>query len=191
MNILLYDNYDSFTYNLLHVLEAVDPSVRVVVIRNDEGDLERWKDFDKVVLSPGPGLPQESGRLMEFIQSCEGKIPILGVCLGLQALTLHFGGGLFNLKKVLHGVAIETSVLDPTEPIFNGIPLSFPAGRYHSWVADRHNFPSQLKITATDANGQIMAFRHREKEICAVQFHPESILTPHGRKILQNWVKSC
>jgi anthranilate synthase component 2 len=191
MKVLLYDNYDSFTYNLVHLLEASDARVEVSVMRNDETDLDRWRSFDGVVLSPGPGLPQESGLLMKFIQEAAGHVPILGVCLGLQALVVHFGGKLINLDRVLHGVALPTRINSPQDALFKDISNPFLAGRYHSWVADPANLPEILTVTASDESGQVMAVRHRELNISAVQFHPESILTPEGPKILQNWVKSC
>jgi len=191
MRILLYDNYDSFTYNLVHLLEATGPEGSVDVMRNDDPEQERWRAYDKVVISPGPGLPEESGMLMQFISKVAGKRPLLGVCLGLQALVVHFGGRLVNLNRVLHGVSMPAMVSVPGEPLFQGVPGRFLAGRYHSWVADRSYFPEMLRVTATDDDGQVMAIRHQTMEIVAVQFHPESILTPEGPKILKNWVKSC
>ncbi|MFM2135739.1 MAG: hypothetical protein RL021_1139 [Bacteroidota bacterium] len=191
MKVLLYDNYDSFTYNLVHLLEAADQRVSVEVMRNDEYELDRWKRFDAVVISPGPGLPVESGNLMDFIRSVEGERPVLGICLGLQALFVHFGGRLVNLSLVRHGIALPTVISDTGDPLYKGVEQGFLAGRYHSWVADKAYVPENLKVTATDQDGQIMAIRHRELEMVAVQFHPESVLTPEGPKILQNWLKSC
>ena len=172
------------------MLESVDEKVKVEVMRNDDPELDKWKNFDKVVLSPGPGLPQQAGLLMSFIQNAEGRIPILGVCLGQQALAMHYGGKLKNLRQVLHGQSIPANIVDPTEPLFCGVPSTFMTGRYHSWVVDRESLPSELRITALDDSGEIMALRHREFDIAAVQFHPESVLTPLGAQILANWIKS-
>ncbi len=190
MRILLFDNYDSFTYNLLHLLEAVDERVHVEVIKNDDAAYVRWEEFDKLVLSPGPGLPDESGHLMALIHAAAGKIPIFGVCLGLQALCVHFGGALRNLSEVAHGVARQTLRTDPQEPVFKGIGDTFMAGRYHSWVVAPGSLPGCLRPVAVDTDGNIMAIRHTEWDIFAVQFHPESVLTPDGRKMIENWVKS-
>lgn len=190
MRILLFDNYDSFTYNLVHLLEAVDPTVKVDVLLNDVKDFSRWQEYDKIVLSPGPGLPNESGNLLRFIAEVEGKRPVLGVCLGLQALVVHYGGSLKNLDNVLHGVAIPTIITDSSEPVFDGLPASLPTGRYHSWVADPEKMPAVLRCVATDPDGQVMAVRHQHHDTFAVQFHPESVLTPDGAQILANWIKT-
>ena len=190
MRILLIDNYDSFTYNLVHLLEGTDTSVKVDVMLNDAKDFSSWKQYDKIVLSPGPGLPEDSGNLLRFIAEVEGKRPLLGVCLGLQALVVHYGGVLKNLDNVLHGVAIPTNITDSSDPVFAGLPLSLPTGRYHSWVADPEKLPSALRCVATDPYGQVMAVRHRQHDTFAVQFHPESVLTPNGAKILSNWIKT-
>ena len=190
MRILLFDNYDSFTYNLVHMLEAADPAVKVDVVLNDQTDYKRWNDYDKIVISPGPGLPEESGHLLSFIAEVEGKKPILGVCLGLQAIVVHHGGTLLNLDQVLHGVGIPTRVVQPTEPVFAGLGPSLITGRYHSWVANPETLPAVLEVVATDDAGNIMAVRHRLHDTVALQFHPESVLTPDGSKILSNWIKT-
>lgn len=172
------------------MLEAADERVKVDVIRNSDCFKGKWRNYDKVVLSPGPGLPGTSGRLMEFIAEAEGKIPMLGVCLGLQALVVHYGGNLKNLPVVSHGKALPANVMDSSEPLFTGVPSPFSTGRYHSWVADRGTLPGVFKLTAIDDNGQVMAIRHQFHDTSAVQFHPESVLTPFGLKILSNWIKT-
>lgn len=188
MKILVIDNYDSFVYNLVHYLEEMD--VAVTVKRNDQFSLEEVVNYDKVLLSPGPGIPEEAGLLKPLIASYAGKIPILGVCLGQQAIGEVFGGSLVNLKKVFHGVATEATIIDSTEPLFKGMGPKIEIGRYHSWVVGLDGFPDSLKITAIDENNQIMALRHKEFDICAVQFHPESVLTPQGKQMIKNWLHS-
>ena len=184
--IIVIDNYDSFTYNLVHYLE--DLNCEVSVFRNDEFELEDLKSFDKILLSPGPGVPDEAGLLKEVIKKYYKTKSILGVCLGLQAIGEVFGGSLINLEKVYHGVATKIDILVEDEKLFNGLEKSFNVGRYHSWVVNPHDFPKDLEITSVDVNGQIMSLRHREFDVRAVQFHPESVLTPNGKKILENWV---
>lgn len=187
MKILLLDNYDSFTYNLVQYVEEI-VGTRPTVVRNDQMTVEEAADFDKILLSPGPGLPAESGILCPLIKRWAGEKSIFGVCLGLQAIGEVFGGRLENLENVFHGVATRMLVTDPTEPIFQNIPDQFEAGRYHSWVVSKMGLPEVLKITCEDENGQIMAMRHREFDVRGVQFHPESILTPDGKIMLQNWL---
>jgi anthranilate synthase component II len=187
MKILVLDNYDSFTYNLVHLIEKItgeEPSV----FRNDKIALEEIEQFDKILLSPGPGLPSESGILMDVIQSYAPSKSIFGVCLGLQAMAEVFGGKLQNLSTVYHGVATEISVTEPTEIIFKGIPEKFAAGRYHSWVAEKSTLPECFTITAEDHEGLIMGIRHKSYDLSAVQFHPESILTAFGEVMLRNWL---
>lgn len=184
--IIVIDNYDSFTYNLVHYLE--DLNCEVSVFRNDEFELEDLKSFDKILLSPGPGVPDEAGLLKEVIEKYYKTKSILGVCLGLQAIGEVFGGSLINLEKVYHGVATKIDIVVEDEKLFNGLEKSFNVGRYHSWVVNPHDFPKELEITSVDINGQIMSLRHREFDVRAVQFHPESVLTPNGKKILKNWV---
>lgn len=189
MKILLLDNYDSFTYNLLHYLELND-GVEVVVRRNNEVDFNEVDSFDKILLSPGPGLPAEAGLLNDIISHYGAIKPMLGVCLGMQAMAEVFHGKLFNLPRVMHGVSRVIKVTDSNEILFKGMPSSFLGGRYHSWVVDKMNLPDCFRITAVDENNDIMAFRHKEFNLCGVQFHPESVLTEFGMDILKNWLLS-
>ena len=185
--ILVIDNYDSFTYNLVHYLE--DLNCEVTVYRNDEFDIDEIAIFDKILLSPGPGIPDEAGLLKAVIQKYAPTKSIFGVCLGQQAIGEVFGGTLSNLDKVYHGVAsmVKTSVDD--ELLFEGLGNEFEVGRYHSWVVDT-DLPDVLEATSFDENGQVMSLRHKTYDVRGVQFHPESVLTPNGKKILENWVKS-
>ncbi|MGC4039919.1 MAG: aminodeoxychorismate/anthranilate synthase component II [Flavobacterium sp.] len=186
--IAVIDNYDSFTYNLVHYLE--DLNTEVTVLRNDEFELEELQPFDKILLSPGPGIPDEAGLLKAVISTYAKNKSILGVCLGQQAIGEVFGGSLTNLDKVYHGVAtkVTKSVID--EILFDGLPNEFEVGRYHSWVVAANDFPSVLEITSTDENGEIMSLRHKTLDVKGVQFHPESVLTPFGKQILKNWINS-
>lgn len=186
MNILVIDNYDSFVYNLVHYLEELD--CNVTVKRNDKFRLEDVKAYDKVVLSPGPGIPEEAGLLKAVIKAYAGKKPILGVCLGQQAIGEVFGGQLINLSEVFHGIATKARILVDDEILFQGLGKEIEIGRYHSWVVDREQFPEELEIIAVDENDQIMALRHRIFDIKGVQFHPESVLTPKGKEMIKNWV---
>jgi anthranilate synthase component II len=185
--ILVIDNYDSFTYNLVHYLEDLD--CEVTVYRNDEFDIDEIAHFDKILLSPGPGIPDEAGLLKAVIAKYAPTKSILGVCLGQQAIGEVFGGTLSNLDKVYHGVVtmVKTSVDD--EHLFEGLGNEFEVGRYHSWVVDA-NLPEALEATSFDENGQVMSLRHRTFDVRGVQFHPESVLTPNGKKILENWLKN-
>lgn len=185
MKVVIIDNYDSFTYNLAHLVKEL--GVEVTVLRNDKFRLEELDQFDRIILSPGPGIPSEAGLLLDVIRTYAGKKPMLGVCLGHQAIGEVFGGKLVNLSEVFHGVATEGNNLG-NDPIFSGIPQRFTMGRYHSWVVDAQDFPSCLEITATSDEGQVMALRHREYDIHGIQFHPESVLTPDGAKMLSNWL---
>lgn len=187
MKILVIDNYDSFVYNLVHYLEELD--CEVTVRRNDRFHLEEVASFDKILLSPGPGIPDEAGQLKALIKMYAGKKPILGVCLGQQAIAEVFGGSLINLKKVFHGVATTAILQVDNEPLFEGLGDELEVGRYHSWVVNPEDFPEKLEITSLDQNGQIMSLRHREYDIKGVQFHPESVLTPKGKAMIANWVK--
>jgi anthranilate synthase component 2 len=184
--ILVIDNYDSFTYNLVHYLEDLD--CEVTVYRNDEFDIDEISHFDKIVLSPGPGIPDEAGLLKAVIAKYAPTKSILGVCLGQQAIGEVFGGTLTNLDKVYHGVAtmVRKSVTD--EQLFDGLANEFEVGRYHSWVVNA-DLPESLEATSFDENGQVMSLRHKTFDVKGVQFHPESVLTPNGKKILENWVK--
>ncbi|MEO6612865.1 MAG: aminodeoxychorismate/anthranilate synthase component II [Chitinophagaceae bacterium] len=191
MKILVFDNYDSFTYNLVHLVEKI-MHTKVDVFRNDEITLENIKKYDKIILSPGPGIPDEAGLLLPLIKEYAATKSILGVCLGHQAIGQAFGGNLINLSSVYHGVATEIQVLSPgsgvRSPLFNGLPDKIEVGRYHSWIVSEENFPAELEITARDDNGYIMALQHKQFDVQGVQFHPESVLTPEGEKILRNWL---
>lgn len=187
MKLALVDNYDSFTFNLVHLIEQCMDD-RVEVIPNDSERLCNLSDFDAIVLSPGPGLPQESGRLMEVIESHAPTKKLLGVCLGHQALALHFGAVLENLDQVHHGDRTPSNLLVENDPMFRGITFPMQIGRYHSWVASRTNFPECLEVITTDDKGQVMSFRHRNLPIVGVQFHPESILTDQGKQLITNWL---
>lgn len=195
MKILVFDNYDSFTYNLVHLVEKIIGE-KVDVYRNDQIPLEKVEAYDKIILSPGPGIPSEAGLLLPLIKQYAESKSILGVCLGHQAIGEAFGGRLVNLSKVYHGVASPVTIIPQNPPsaavnadLFNGLQNGFMAGRYHSWVINPEGFPKSLEITAIDANGHIMALRHRTYDVLGVQFHPESVLTPDGEKIIRNWLK--
>lgn len=185
--ILVIDNYDSFTYNLVHYLE--DLGCEVTVKRNDQLTLEEVEAFDKIVLSPGPGIPDEAGLLKEIIAMYAPTKRIFGVCLGLQAIGEVFGGALINLDKVYHGTATKIKIIKD-DAIFEGMPKEIEVGRYHSWVVDP-KLPDALEATSLDDNGQIMSLRHKQYDVTAVQFHPESVLTPEGKKMLENWLKEA
>ena len=186
MKILIFDNYDSFTYNLLHLVK--ESGYRdVEVHRNDRISLDEVERFDKIILSPGPGIPSEAGLLLPLIKRYAPQKSILGVCLGHQAIAESFGGKLVNLRDVYHGVATPIDIV-AEHIIFDGLPKNIVAGRYHSWIASRCEFPEVLQITATDSEGEIMALRHKTLDIHGVQFHPESILTPEGKTIMQNFL---
>ena len=186
LKILVIDNYDSFVYNLVHYLEELD--CEVTVKRNDRFALEEVENYDKILLSPGPGIPNEAGLLKEIIQKYAPSKPIFGVCLGQQAIGEVFGGKLENLSKVFHGVATTATIISENEPLFKGIEKDFEIGRYHSWVISKEDFPEVLEITSVDENGQIMSIRHKLYDVCGVQFHPESVLTPVGKQIIKNWI---
>ena len=185
--ILAIDNYDSFTYNLVHYLE--DLGCDVTVKRNDQLILEDVKPFDKIVLSPGPGIPDEAGLLKNIIKEYASTKSILGVCLGQQAIGEVFGGKINNLDTVYHGVATKVNITVEDESLFDGLEKSIEVGRYHSWVVD-NNLPEVLEATSFDENGQIMSLRHKLFDVKGVQFHPESVLTPDGKQILKNWLNS-
>lgn len=185
MKIVLIDNYDSFTYNLVHLIEKVTDIIPVV-IRNDEVTIEELGKYDFIVLSPGPGVPSEAGKLNEIIKKYYITKPIFGVCLGLQAIVEVFGGVIENLETVYHGVSTEIDIIDKNSKIFKNLNTNLMVGRYHSWVASFTDFPPEFKITAVDKDNKIMAIEHQSFPIYAVQFHPESILTPNGEQILRN-----
>ncbi len=186
MKILVIDNYDSFTYNLVHALKKFE-GVTVDVRRNDEVAEDEPGLYDKIVFSPGPGIPEEAGTMLAVIRNYAGKKPMLGVCLGHQAIGETFGGTLQNMNDVLHGIATPITVIAKSY-IFDHLPETFEAGRYHSWIVERATLPAVLEVTSIDHEGRIMSFQHKEFDIQGVQFHPESILTPIGEKILENWV---
>lgn len=206
MKILVFDNYDSFTYNLVHLVEKILHQ-KVEVHRNDQIPLEKVKEYDKIILSPGPGIPEEAGLLLPLIKEYAATKSILGVCLGHQAIGQAFGGKLTNLTKVYHGVATKIKVVN-REPsnanknegqsqsairnlqsaIFEGLPAEFTVGRYHSWVVSEEGFPSELEITARDENNMIMGLQHKRYDVQGVQFHPESVLTPDGEALMRNWL---
>ncbi len=185
--ILVIDNYDSFTYNLVHYLEDLD--CKVTVKRNDQLSLDDVEVYDKIVLSPGPGIPEEAGLLKKIIKQYAPTKSILGVCLGQQAIGEVFGGKIINLDEVYHGVATNIEIVVDDESMFKGLEKNFEVGRYHSWVVDT-NLPEVLEATSYDENGQIMSLRHKNYDVKGVQFHPESVLTPNGKRILENWLNS-
>jgi anthranilate synthase component 2 len=187
MKILVFDNYDSFTYNLVHLVEKII-SIKVDVVRNDQVALEDIKKYDKIILSPGPGIPSEAGLLLDVIREYASTKSILGVCLGHQAIGEVFGGTLKNLDSVFHGVATPCK-LSPTSELFKDLPETIEVGRYHSWVITDENFPADLEVTARDDNNYIMGLQHRKYDVQGVQFHPESVLTPDGEHIVSNWLK--
>jgi anthranilate synthase component 2 len=187
MKIVVIDNYDSFTYNLVHYLE--DLNAEVTVFRNDEFELEELEKFDKILLSPGPGVPDEAGLLKAVIKKYAPTKSIFGVCLGLQAIGEVFGGKLTNLEKVYHGIATKVTQIED-DFIFNDLPKETEVGRYHSWVVTNEDLPEELIITSIDENGQIMSMKHSTYDVRGVQYHPESVLTPNGKKILENWLKN-
>ena len=190
MKLLVLDNYDSFTYNLVQILEQIS-GAPVDVFRNDKISLEQVQAYDKILLSPGPGLPVESGILLDLIKTYGPTKSILGVCLGQQAIGEVYGAQLENLSAVFHGVSTSCQKTAATSPILKDLPQQFTIGRYHSWVVSKQQFPSEaLDITAEDENGQIMGLQHKTYDVQGVQFHPESVLTPQGRQILENWLKS-
>ncbi|MBO4596658.1 MAG: aminodeoxychorismate/anthranilate synthase component II [Bacteroidaceae bacterium] len=185
MKIVIIDNYDSFTYNLSHLVKEL--GAEVTVYRNDKFELGQLEAFDKIILSPGPGIPSEAGLLLDVIKTYAGKKPILGVCLGHQAIGESFGASLTNLSSVFHGVATpSTTVAD--DYIFDSLPKTFEVGRYHSWVVDNNNLPDCLEVTSVSDEGYIMSLRHKQFDIRGIQYHPESVLTPDGKTILKNWL---
>ena len=200
MRILVFDNYDSFTYNLVHLVERILHE-KVDVYRNDQVPLEKVKEYDKIILSPGPGIPEEAGLLLPLIKEYASSKSILGVCLGHQAIGEAFGGKLINLNEVYHGVATPVRLVNRESGVgrnnaslithhalFEGLPEEFEVGRYHSWIVSEENFPEELEVTARDENNFIMALQHKTYDVQGVQFHPESVLTPKGELILRNWL---
>jgi len=188
-NIIVIDNYDSFTYNLVHYIEKIT-GIRVDVYRNDEITIEEVKKYDKILLSPGPGIPIEAGIMLELIRKLGPTKSILGVCLGHQAIGEAFGGTLTNLDNVYHGIASEIKVLTPHDPLYKGLPEKFNVGRYHSWVVAKENLPDCFTITSIDEHGLIMGISHKQYNIRGVQYHPESVLTENGLQLIENWINS-
>jgi anthranilate synthase component 2 len=189
MRILVIDNYDSFTYNLVQMFERFEGAT-VVVKRNDQVSLQEVNEASRLVLSPGPGIPSEAGRMPEIVKEFAPSKKILGVCLGHQCIGEIFGGTLRNIDTPVHGKATPITVTVEDESLFSGLPKELSVGRYHSWVVDREGFPADLEITAVDASGQVMALRHKRYDVRGVQFHPESILTDYGYEMLKNWMAS-
>ena len=185
--VLVIDNYDSFTYNLVHLVNELGREV--VVWRNDKFDLADVQAYDKIILSPGPGIPEEAGLLLDVIRAYAPTKSIFGVCLGQQAIAEAFGGSLLNLGRPMHGIATPISVLDESEVMFKDCPAEIKVGRYHSWVVNPKDLPECLVVTATDVDQEIMALRHKEFDVRAVQFHPESVLTDYGKQMMKNWLE--
>ena len=190
MKILLLDNYDSFTYNLFHLVDRFE-GVDTDVVRNDEINTIQAEKYDRIIISPGPGLPSEAGITLDLIHKYYSSKPILGVCLGMQAMAEAFGGKLINLPRVFHGVSMETIITDKEEKLFEGTPHHFKSGRYHSWCVDKEHLPPVFRITAEDESGYLMAITHENQLLRGVQFHPESILTESGNLLMANWLLRC
>jgi anthranilate synthase component 2 len=186
--VLVIDNYDSFTYNLVHAIKKIS-GLPVDVFRNDQITLEEIEKYDKIVLSPGPGLPGEAGILLDIIKKFAASKCILGVCLGQQAIAEAFGGTLRNLNRVFHGIATSVELTANRSVLFEGLPKSFEVGRYHSWVVESETLPDCFEVTSFDENGTIMSLKHKQFDVEAVQFHPESVLTPLGEKMIENWLR--
>lgn len=187
-SVLVIDNYDSFTYNLVHLINEL--GYEAVVWRNDKFDIEDVAAYDKILLSPGPGIPEEAGLLLTVIKTYAATKSIMGVCLGQQAIAEVFGGSLLNLGRPMHGIATPIKIVMADELIFKDCPEKIDVGRYHSWVVNPADLPTSLTVTATDNDGQIMALRHKEFDVCGVQFHPESVLTPSGKQMMKNWLEN-
>lgn len=187
MKILVIDNYDSFTYNLVQMIEQITDA-EIDVVRNDVIQLDRVADYDRIVLSPGPGIPSEAGLLLDVIRTYAPTKSILGVCLGQQAIAEVFGGKIINLSEIYHGVATEARTIKPAAKLLKGLPSEFAVGRYHSWVVECDSLPDVLEITSVDEQGMIMSLQHKEYDVHAVQYHPESILTPCGHHIMRNFL---
>jgi anthranilate synthase component 2 len=186
--ILLLDNYDSFTFNLFQLVGEVG-GITPDVFRNDKIALEEVEKYDKILLSPGPGIPSEAGIMPELVKTFAARKSILGVCLGHQCIGEIFGAKLENMARVCHGLGIQTVIDEPSEPIFREMPKTFESGRYHSWMISKEDFPDSLQITASDLDGRVMAISHKTYDVRGIQFHPESVLTPEGAKIIRNWLE--
>ncbi len=187
VKVLVFDNYDSFTYNLVQIIERI-LNQKVDVVRNDQITLEEVGQYDKIILSPGPGIPEEAGILLELIKKYAPTKSILGVCLGQQAIAEAFGGNLINLSEIFHGVATTTELIKEDTKLFKDLASGLEVGRYHSWAVNPENFPDELEVTAVDKDGMIMALQHKTYDVHGVQFHPESILTPDGEIIIRNFL---
>jgi anthranilate synthase component II len=187
IKVLVFDNYDSFTYNLVQIIERI-LNQKVDVVRNDEISLEEVGKYDKIILSPGPGIPEEAGILLDLIKKYASTKSILGVCLGQQAIAEAFGGSLINLTEIFHGVATSADLVKNDTKLFKNLSSGLEVGRYHSWAVNPENFPDELEITAVDKDGMIMALQHKKYDVHGVQFHPESILTPEGEVIIRNFL---
>ncbi len=187
--ILVFDNYDSFTYNLVHYIEEI-VGYKIDVVRNDQIPLEELEKYDKILLSPGPGIPRDAGVLIPLIQKYGVTKSIMGVCLGHQAIAEAYGGSISNLPKVYHGVATKINIVSDSEVLFNDVPNEVNVGRYHSWVVNDEDLPDCFTVTSRDEEGKIMGIHHKEHDVRGVQFHPESILTEHGKKMMENWLNS-
>ena len=186
MKILLLDNYDSFTYNLVEVIRQQNLNVEIDVIRNDKITVEEVAQYDKILLSPGPSIPENAGIMLDLIKRYASEKPILGICLGHQAIGEVFGGKLLNIQPVMHGIQSKAKL--DSHYLFEGVEKEINIGRYHSWVIDEVDFPADLEITARSDDGQIMACKHKKYDVCGLQFHPESVMTPEGSRILRNWI---
>lgn len=189
MKILIFDNYDSFTYNLVHIIEKLGYD-DFDVYRNDKVKLTDIEVYDKILLSPGPGVPSEAGILLPLIKQYAQDKSMLGICLGHQAIAETFGGSLINMENVMHGIAVETKILDKNDYLFKGLPGKFLAGHYHSWIVDAETLPDSLQITAIDEQNNIMAMSHKQFDLKGLQFHPESILTEYGEQLIKNWMEN-
>lgn len=188
MKILLLDNHDSFTFNLVELLRN-NGKVSFNVVKSDEADVSSLSQYDKIIFSPGPGLPEEQPAMFSILREYAGIKPILGICLGLQAIAIYYGGELFNLPRVVHGQPRHVKVISPAHYMFSGIPAGFTAGLYHSWAVSEEKLPSCLELIASSGDGVIMGLAHKEHDVCGLQFHPESVITDHGQKILDNWIR--
>lgn len=189
MKLLVLDNYDSFVYNIVHIIRELGFGDNMDVIRNDKITLDEVAKYDKILLSPGPGIPSEAGIMLDLVKRYGPEKSIFGVCLGHQGIGEVYGASLYNMPEVIHGQARKTNLLD-ADILFDGIPQNFMTGRYHSWAIDPNSDLGNLVITSADDNGNIMSIRHKDYDVRGVQFHPESILTDHGKKMLENWLKS-
>ncbi|NQU87529.1 MAG: aminodeoxychorismate/anthranilate synthase component II [Mariniphaga sp.] len=189
MKIIVIDNYDSFTYNLVHAIKKIS-GLPVTVKRNDEVTINELQEYDKIVLSPGPGIPVEAGLLLDIIKAYAPTKSILGVCLGHQAIGEVFGARLLNMSKVLHGIATPVKITSRNTCLYENIADVFEAGRYHSWIVDSVGLPECFEVTALDDKGQVMSMKHKEYDLQGVQYHPESVLTPNGNEIIKNWLNS-